>query len=190
MKKLLFFISSLVLIGAVYAFMPAHEYTSEHTEVTENELDKIEWIDWTTAVERNKTDKKAFLVDVYTHWCGWCKRMDKTTFEDPKIVKYVSENFHAIKMNAEDKKPITFNGHEFKWVAGGRNGVHTLAASLMDNRMSYPTIVYLNEKIERIMISPGFKQPDQIITELKFAAEKHYQTGSFDQYKQQAASGK
>ena len=179
MKKIPLILSALVLGALIYSFAPAAN--SENGEIV-NEPGGVEWVDWTTAVERNKTDKKAFLVDVYTYWCGWCKRMDKTTFMDPKVVKYVNENFHAIKLNAEQKESINFNGHEFKWVEGGRNGVHTLAYSLMDGRMSYPTIVYLNSNVERIMISPGFKQADGIMKELVFAAEDHYKTTTWDEF--------
>ena len=33
----------------------------------------------------NPNDDKAIFVDVYTDWCGWCKRMDATTFRDKKV---------------------------------------------------------------------------------------------------------
>ena len=33
------------------------------------------------------------MVDVYTDWCGWCKKMDKETFNHPVIAKYINENY-------------------------------------------------------------------------------------------------
>ena len=52
-------------------------------------------------------------MDVYTDWCGWCKRMDATTFENPAIAKYMSENFYCVKFNAESQKEVTFKGQKY-----------------------------------------------------------------------------
>ncbi|MBX2816085.1 MAG: DUF255 domain-containing protein, partial [Saprospiraceae bacterium] len=111
--------------------------------------DKIEWKSWEEAAAANAEDPRKILVDVYTDWCGWCKVMDRKTFTDPDIVSYINDNFHAVKLNAEQKEPITWQGYEFKWVAGGRNGVHTLAYSLLDKQMSYPQFVLLDEEYKR-----------------------------------------
>ncbi|MBL7828691.1 MAG: DUF255 domain-containing protein [Saprospiraceae bacterium] len=144
----------------------------------------IKWITWEEAVKLNQTTPKKMLVDVYTDWCGWCKKMDKSTFVDPMIVKYVSDNFYAVKFNAEQRADIQFSTETFKFVANdnGRGGVHQLAVALLDGKMGYPSIVYLNEKFERIMISPGFKEPADIIKELKFAAEEQYTKTTWEQY--------
>jgi len=57
-----------------------------------------------------------------------------------------------------------------------------LAYSLLDGKMSYPTVVTLNENFERIAISPGFKEADMMYTELQFAAEEHYKNTSFKEF--------
>ena len=65
--------------------------------------EKIHWLTLKEATERNKQQPKKFLIDVYTEWCGWCKRMDATTFEDKAVVSYVNKNFYAVKLDAETK---------------------------------------------------------------------------------------
>lgn len=113
-------------------------------------------------------NKKKFLVDVYTDWCGWCKVMDKKTFTDPTLIKYLNENFHVVKFNAEQKDIVKYRGKEYKWEPmGGRNGINTLGVELLQGRLSYPTLVYLNEKLEPITISPGYKDPGQLMSELQ-----------------------
>jgi thioredoxin-related protein len=57
-----------------------------------------------------------------------------------------------------------------------------LAYSLLEGKMGYPCFVYLNEKFERIMISPGYKEPDAIMKELSFAAEEHYTKTSWEEW--------
>ena len=126
---------------------------------------------WLTIEEASEigsqSNKKKFLVDVYTDWCGWCKVMDKKTFTDPALIKYLNENFHVVKFNAEQKEPVTFKGKTYTWEPMGRNGINTLGLELLQNRMSYPSLVYLNEKLEPITISPGYKDPVQLMSELQ-----------------------
>ena len=49
--------------------------------------DKINWMSFEEAIARSKEDPKHIFVDVYTDWCGWCKKMDASTFVDPVIVR-------------------------------------------------------------------------------------------------------
>jgi thioredoxin-related protein len=149
-----------------------------------NKATEMRWYSWSEASELQKTKPRKLFIDVYTDWCGWCKRMDKNTFSDPKVAAYLAENFYPIKLDAEQKEDIVFGRDTFKYVTmdNGR-GVHTLAYSLLDGRMGYPSIVMLDEQYRRIMISPGYKEVADIMPELTFAAEQHYDSLSWDQYK-------
>jgi thioredoxin-related protein len=83
--------------------------------------------------------------------------MDKKTFTDPELIKYLNENFHVVKFNAEQKETLSFRGQTYNWQSSGRNGVNMLALELLQGRLSYPTLVYLNENLEPIRVSPGYK---------------------------------
>lgn len=147
--------------------------------------DPMRWYTWEEAVALNKTKPKKIMVDVYTNWCGWCKRMDKGAFSDPAVTAYLSKHFYPVKLNAEQREAIKFNGENFEFVANenGRGGVHTLAYALLDGKMGYPSLVYLNEKFERIMISPGYKESPDLLKELTFAAEEHYSKTTWEKYR-------
>ena len=86
------------------------------------------------------------------------KKMDKETFTDPEIVRYLNENFYPVKFNAEQREPIDFNNKTFEFIKSGRRGVHQLAYALLDGRLGYPAFVTLDESFARIMISPGYKK--------------------------------
>ena len=152
------------------------------SDSTDTNKDEIKWLTWSEAVEANKTSPKKIFVDVYTDWCGWCKRMDKTTFTDPDVVAYMNANFYAVKLDAEMKENITFRNTEFKYIQSGRRGVHTRAYSLLEGKMSYPSFVTLDEEFDRIAVSPGYKKVDQLLKELKFAAEETYKEQSWSDY--------
>lgn len=154
------------------------------TAAPEPKSEPLKWYTWEEATELSKKHPKKMVIDVYTDWCGWCKRMDKTTFVDPAVTKYIADNFYPVKLNAEQKADIVFNGETFKFVdSGNGKGVHTLAYALLDGKMGYPSLVYLNEKYERIMISPGYKEVPDMMLELKFAAEEKYKDTSWEDFK-------
>jgi len=172
-KKIVF--SALVLSVMALAAQSFRQPVSE----------PLKWYTWEEAVELNKTKPKKIMVDVFTDWCGWCKKMDKGVFSDPAVAAYLEANFYPVKFNAEQRKEIKFSDQTFGFVAGenGRGGVHSLAYALLEGQMSYPTLVYLNEKYERIMISPGFKESPDLMMELKFAADEIYNKTTWEKYK-------
>ena len=62
----------------------------------------IEWYrDLRRAFEVARAEGKLLVVDVYTDWCGWCKKMDKTIYTDPAIVAFSRQQIF-VKVNAED----------------------------------------------------------------------------------------
>ena len=132
----------------------------------------IKWYSWEEAVKANKSKPKLMFVDVYTDWCGWCKRMDQTTFLDKEVIQYLNTHFYPVKLNAEQRGDIQHNGQVFQFRDVGRRGVHELAYSLLDGRLGYPSYVYLNEKQERLKISPGYKDAANLLKELKSIAKK------------------
>ena len=142
----------------------------------------ITWMSWEQAVAANAKQPKKIFVDVYTDWCGWCKRMDITTFKDPAVVTLMNDKFYAVKLNAEQKESIFWRDTEFKWTAGGRGGMNKLAFDILDGKMSFPSFVMLDEEFNRIVISPGYKESAAMLKEMKFAAEEHYKNTSWPEY--------
>lgn len=144
---------------------------------------QINWMSWEEAIAANQQAPKKLLVDVYTEWCGYCKKMDAKVFTDPAIEQFIKENFYAVKFDAEQKESIKYAGHTFNFNPNAtRRGVHDLAIALLDSRMSYPSIVYLDEDRNRISISPGFKPADKFINELNFIQGGHYRTKTYQEY--------
>ena len=154
----------------------------------------INWITWQEAIaqreqfikenkeaiDEQKIMPKKFFIDIYTDWCGWCKRMDATTFADPMIVDYMNANYYAVKMDAEMKDVITFNNYTFTNPnPEAKRSTHMLPASLLDNRLSYPSYVIMDENINRAVIFPGYKSSEDLIGILAF-----FKTNQHLSYKQ------
>jgi len=152
------------------------------TKVVSAGKGRINWLKIEDLEAANKKDKRKVLVDLYTDWCGWCKKMDKATFQNAEIAEYVNENFHAVKFNAEQKSEIKFGGQKHKFLPSGRRGANELAYKFLNGRMSYPTIAFLDEKLQRIDSFPGFKQPHQMEPMLVFIDGDHYKKKSLNQF--------
>jgi thioredoxin-related protein len=103
----------------------------------------IQWMSFEEAVKSSEKNPKKLFIDVYTDWCGWCKKMDASTFKEPEVVKFINEKFYPVKLNAETRDTIRFRDKEFKYIADYK--ANELAISLLGGKMGYPSYVMLDE---------------------------------------------
>ena len=75
-------ILTTILVIAVSAMVFGQEKSGE-----------VKWYTFEEAVALSKENPKKLFIDVYTDWCGWCKKMDRETFTHPVIAKYLNENY-------------------------------------------------------------------------------------------------
>ena len=115
---------------------------------------KIEWTDFEGAIDKNAKDKKLIFIDVYTGWCGWCKKMDQSTFVEPEVVEYMNKYFYAVKMDAESKDPIAFREVLYEYKMYNGKGYNELAVNLMGGKMSFPTFIILSKREVKIAEQP------------------------------------
>ena len=137
-----------------------------------NAQEKVNWLSFEKAIEANKTNPKPLLISIYTDWCGWCKKMYNETYTNPIIAKYVNDNYHAIKLNGEGKKPITYKDYTFKFSQQGRTKYHELSAALLNGKLSYPTTIILNKEEQLLDRISGYLPAKKMEMVLAFFIEK------------------
>ncbi|HHB77855.1 MAG TPA: DUF255 domain-containing protein [Saprospiraceae bacterium] len=185
MRSILILLSVVFLAGCVSTSKKTDESTTKVVEKKETKTvpavvvdDKeIHWMSLEEAVKKQKENPKKIFMDAYTKWCGPCKMLDKNTFHDPNVVKYVNEHYYGVKFDAEAPDPIFFKGKEYKnpnYVEGkrGRNGVHELAIAL--GVRAYPTMLFLDENANFILPVTGYLKPNQLEIYLKLVAQNDY----------------
>jgi thioredoxin-related protein len=125
----------------------------------------IQWMKFEEAIAANAKNPKMILVDVYTDWCGWCKKMDKDTFTDPRVIAHFQKNFYAVKLNAEDtNRKFPFMGKTFSEAE--------MAASMRVN--SYPNFVVIEPGLQNIAQLPGYREPEAFLAGLAELIEKAF----------------
>ncbi len=159
---------SYLLVGVIIlaSAFTLKTIVTPHDSIHEKESPK-KWNSVEVAVSLSQTDQKKILIDVYTEWCKWCKVMDQKTFSDSEVSKYLSENFHLAKFNAEQKEALTFKGKNYTFKPNGKRGYHEFAADILNGQMAYPSIVIFDNNLNKLEVVRGFKSPEELMKILK-----------------------
>jgi tetratricopeptide (TPR) repeat protein len=103
------------------------------------------------ALKKAKATRKPILVDFWAEWCGWCHRLDKTTYVDPVVVRK-AEEFVAVKINTEGSRKET-------------------EVAIRYDVQSLPTILFLSPEGHQVHRLNGFQGPGQFPRTLEQALE-------------------
>jgi thiol-disulfide isomerase/thioredoxin len=103
------------------------------------------------AMKKARREKRPVIVDFWAEWCGWCHRLDNTTYADP-IVAEKAKGFVAVKVDTE----------------GGRRD-----REVRDRYRVYnlPTIVFLTPNGRQVLRVNGFQGPGRFPRTLERALE-------------------
>ena len=137
----------------------------------------LTWTKYDDGLKTAAKAKKPIIVDFYTDWCGFCKKMDKMTYSDPTVAQYIKDHFVTVKVNGDSKEPLNLptgatSGSQLKTVFGVTG---------------YPTTWFLDstgKKLDRLV---GYTGPDKFIHVLRFFGDGHYKTQSWADYYQKVS---
>ena len=115
--------------------------------------DQLVWLGWNEGYEKAVKDHKIVLVDAYTDWCGWCKRMDRDTYAQPDVIAKINSRFIPIKFNPEIP--------EQNYKIGDQVFTNQQLFGLLTQGKStgFPTIYYIFPQKRSITVDAGYKGP-------------------------------
>lgn len=151
---------------------------------TSTHHESINWLTWEEAMEKNAKSPRKIVVDLYTDWCTWCVKMDKSTFQDPAIIKYINDNFYAVKFNAETRNIINFKGKNFSYIQDGNRGYNLFSIYLTRGKLTFPSIVFLDEAANNPQPIKGFQSVSVMERLLQYFGENYYKTMDWSLFNQ------
>ena len=138
------------------------------------------WLAWDQGMAEASATNRPILVDVYTDWCGWCKRMDRDVYAREDVRGYLKRYFIAVRLNAESPD-------EVRW------GDRTLTSRALAQQLrvsGYPTTIFLRSNGEHIANVPGYIPADRFKLMLQYIGEDHIGRGeSWQDFEKSAAAG-
>ncbi|MEI7896087.1 MAG: DUF255 domain-containing protein [bacterium] len=178
MRKLILFIFiSLVFVHPLATI--AQEQAKPSGKVA-----TIKWYSFEDAYKLMKKKPKKIFIDVFTDWCGWCKKMDAETFTNPVIVKYMSDNYYCVKFNAERKDTVVIDGKVFvNPNPAGNRSTHQLAIEMLKGQLSYPSYVFLNDKGQALTVVAGYQNAQNFEGILAFFGSDAYLKTTWEEFK-------
>jgi thioredoxin-related protein len=161
---------SATFAAIIFVLAVAYFVADNSTPVPDN--GSIQWKSFNDAAILAKQSNKKILVDVYTDWCTWCKKMDSEVYTNSDIVRQLNDNFVAVKLNAESDKSISYKGKSMSEAE--------FAQSL--GVTGYPTTVFFDEESNPITNIPGFMISDNFAKVLKYIGQNYYKKATFQEY--------
>ena len=122
--------------------------------------DRVNWRGFAGGKQQAEASGKKLMVYFRTDWCGYCDRMEKSTFADEKVVRLLEKQFVPVKVDAEEERK--------------------LAAAFQVQ--SYPTSWFLTPEGEKLLFLPGYAPAEPFLHVLRFIHADAYEEMSFEEY--------
>jgi thioredoxin-related protein len=142
----------------------------------------VAWKGWNEGLAAAAGGTRPIIVDVYTDWCGWCKRMDRDVYARSDVSGYLNEHFVMVRLNAESAERVTYTGRSMtaRALAGGFQVT------------GYPTTIFLRPDGTRLVNVPGYVPAEKFLKLVRFVGDGHMDRGeSWEEYSRTSgAAGK
>ncbi|MDQ3000278.1 MAG: thioredoxin fold domain-containing protein [Fibrobacterota bacterium] len=137
---------SALLLGA-HGLLGAHAFAKD-----------VNWKPFEKGIKEAAAAKKYSFVNVYTDWCGYCKKLEATTLKAKPVVAELDKRFISIRFNAESDETVTWKDKKMT--------MRELSASW--GVEGFPTMLFLNSKGEIIGSFASFAEADLMIKLLTY----------------------
>ena len=140
----------------------------------------LTWRTWDAGLREAGGAKRPILVDVYTNWCGWCKRMDRDVYAKPEVSDYLNKHFVMVRLNAEGSEKLNYAGQTLtaRALAGGFQVT------------GYPTTIFLKADGAHLVNVPGYIPADRFLKLVRYIGDGHMDRGvSWEEYSRSSDPG-
>ncbi len=132
------------------------ESTSEEVVVSTEWENKINWVDFETAIEMREQSAKKIFMFLYTPWCDFCNMTKESLLIDDQFAEVINDEFIPVRFDAETTDTIRFLDNDF--VLQEESGYHELPIIFSQGEMSFPTMFFFNENLKLVSTVKGFQE--------------------------------
>lgn len=139
---------------------------------------ELEWIRLNEALELQKENPKKILMKVYVRdVCEECEQLEKETFSNKKLIRYVKENYYTVYLDGEGNDVINYMDFEYTnpnyvEAENGRNSTHLFVNAL--KLSTYPSLVFFESDGNIIQAIGGYKDAQELELYLRMVATDEY----------------
>ena len=132
----------------------------------------LKWYSFQEGLEKAQQENKLILIDFYTDWCGWCKKMDSDTYTDAGIISLVESGFVPVKVNPEKDEMVTINGQT----------ISVAELSQGSGVTGFPATVFYTPDMRIIDLISGYQDVDGFTGVLNFMKSGKYEEVGYQDY--------
>lgn len=166
----------LILILAIALVTQADDKANSNPKEKKSEFidtTEIIWYPYDKGLKLASERDRPVLINFTTAWCGYCKKMKRTTFLDAEIIRMLNNDFVSIKVDGDSKNELDVDGYKIteRNLTRAEYGVR-----------GYPTYWFLKSNAEKIGPTAGYKTADQFLEILYYIRDKVYDKMKFEEY--------
>lgn len=133
---------------------------------------QIEWLKYDQALRKAKAENKHILVNFTTTWCGWCKKMKATTYQDQQVLELMQKSFVA----------AVVDGDAYDLIDLPDGKITEKGLTLQFGVRGYPTTWFLEPDGTRIAPAPGYIDATAMSYILNYVGSNLNESMEFHEY--------
>ena len=156
----------------------------------------VQWMEFDAGLKAASASGKHIMVDVYTDWCGYCKKLESETYSEEGVRKVLAESYISVKLKGDSGKKLKVSARPIE--SQGKTllqFITTDSASASEAALSrgalkatgFPTIAFLAPDGRLITTRGGYVNAEMFTHIINFIKDDLYEVMSFDDYVQSLA---
>ena len=113
----------------------------------------VAWKKLDDALDDAGKRKRPVFVMVHAPWCGYCRKMDATTFRDPSVTKLLDAKFSSARLDGESESTV-------RWAP--RKAVAEAEIAQLYGIRGFPTLLFLRHDRKEIARISSYLPADQM----------------------------
>lgn len=160
------FLAPLSALAQKSAEKPKADQKDHSQPAPEARPTEINWVNYEDGLALAQELEMLVLIDFSTAWCGYCKKMDRETFKNTRVIDFINDNFIAIKVDGDSRREFEIDG----FVTTERR-----ITKEMYGVRGFPTFWFLESDGTKIGRQPGYQPAAGFLTLLEYVSNRDYE---------------